>query len=231
MLKAVIMDMDGTLYRQLPVQRRMAFRLLWFTLRNPRTGWRIIASLRAYRRAQESLRTMTGDCGRARDQLELACNATGFPAEFVRCSVENWMENAPLVAVSQSRYSGVMEFVEWARLRGLKLAVVSDYDPRKKIEALGLARHIAVTVWAQEDEVGVFKPKPRGLEVALRRLSIEPQEAIYVGDRPEVDGAAAIAANIPGVLLSRDRSLRLAGLTKVPDWSALRDWIEARELA
>ena len=231
MLKAVIMDMDGTLYRQPPVQRRMALRLLQFTLRNPSTGWRIIASLRAYRHAQEWLRTAPADQGGARDQLELACRATGFSSDFVRRSVENWMEIEPLAAISQSMHSGVMEFADWARRRGLKLAVVSDYDPRKKIEALGLIPYIDVAVWAQEDEVGVFKPKPRGLEVALRRLSIEPDEAIYVGDRPEVDGAAAIAAKVPGILLGRDRSPRIAGLTRVPDWPALKVLLEAGDFA
>jgi FMN phosphatase YigB (HAD superfamily) len=104
---------------------------------------------------------------------------------------------------------------------------VSDYDPRKKIRALGLDRYVSVAVWAQEAEVGVFKPDPRGLMVAIRRLGIESSEAVYVGDRAEVDGAAALAAGVPAILLTRRHSPSLAGVTRVRDWYALRELVES----
>jgi HAD superfamily hydrolase (TIGR01509 family) len=227
MLKAVILDVDGTLYRQTPVRLRIAWRLIRFSIRNPTLGGRTVLALRAYRRAQELLRGTTTEWESALHQVQTTSRNTGYAPEFIRRCVARWMEDEPLGAVAEALYPGVTEFCEWAEQHDLRLAVVSDYDPRKKIRALGLARYITVAVWAQDVEVGVFKPDPRGLEVALRRLGIDPKEAVYVGDRPEVDGAAALAAGIPGVLLTRRSSPATDGLTKVRDWYALRDFIES----
>jgi FMN phosphatase YigB (HAD superfamily) len=227
MLKAIIMDVDGTLYRQGPVQRRMAWRLVLFSLRNPLLGWRTVSALRAYRRAQESLRGATGQPDSALRQIDTAARTTGYTTEFIRRCVAQWMEDEPLSAVAKALYPGVTEFFVWAGRNDLRLAVVSDYDPRKKIRALGLDHHVLAAVWAQDVEVGVFKPDPRGLKVAMRRLGIEPSEAIYVGDRPEVDGTAALAAGIPAVLLTPRHSPPAGGVTTVGDWYALRELVES----
>lgn len=112
------------------------------------------------------------------------------------------MEIVPLAAVAKSPFAGVDAFCRWARERDIPLAVLSDYDPRRKLQALGLGQYFSVVVCAQDAEVGVFKPHPRGLELTLRRLGVEPAEALYVGDRAGVDDAVARAAGVPCFLLS-----------------------------
>jgi putative hydrolase of the HAD superfamily len=228
MLKAVIMDMDGTLYRQAPVRAMTARRLLWFAARSPRLGWKTVRGLRAYRRAQEILRRGAETAGNAWRQVDLAARMTGYTPDFIRRCVGRWMEVEPLSAVAAARYAGVVEFFEWACANGLLLAVVSDYDPREKLQVMGLRRYITAAVWAQETEVGVFKPDPRGLQVAVERLGIEPCQAVFIGDRPEVDGAAASAAGIPGILLSSNRTHAWPGASKAGDWYAIRKLVGAR---
>jgi FMN phosphatase YigB (HAD superfamily) len=197
-------------------------------VRHPQVGWKTVRGLRGYRRAQEVLRHGAEPDGSASRQVEVAARMTGYAPDFIRLCVDRWMEVEPLSAVAGARYPGVVEFCEWACRNGLLLAVVSDYDPREKLRVLGLRRYISAAVWAQESEVGVFKPDPRGLCVAVERLGIEPLQAVFIGDRPEVDGAAALAAGIPGILLSSKRARAWPGICQVGDWYAVRELLNAR---
>jgi putative hydrolase of the HAD superfamily len=52
---------------------------------------------------------------------------------------------------------------------------------------------------------GFAKPDPRILHVALERLDVRPADALYVGDDPAVDYAAARAARVPFVWVDRGR--------------------------
>jgi HAD superfamily hydrolase (TIGR01549 family) len=217
-LKAVIVDVDGTLYDLAPVRRWMRWRLASFALSHPRRGWKTIRALSAFRRAQERLR---GAGAKTSIQTAMASERSGCSQDFVEGCVARWMEEEPLSAVAKARYKGVAEFFEWADQRDLKIAVVSDYDPRKKLRVLGVERYIQVSVWAQESEVGAFKPDPRGLTVAAQRLGIAPAEAIYIGDRLDVDGAAARAAGMPCVLLSPQRRGQL--VLEAESWYEIGD--------
>ena len=69
--------------------------------------------------------------------------------------------------------------------------MLSDYQAMPKLRALGIADLFDEVLSAQDPDIGVFKPDPRGLEVALQRLDVRPAEALYVGDRVEVDAIAA----------------------------------------
>jgi HAD superfamily hydrolase (TIGR01549 family) len=159
-------------------------------------------------------------------QVETAAQMTGYAPEFVKQCVSRWMEDEPLRFVAQSRYPGVIDFFDWASRHNLRLAVISDYDPREKLRALGLQSYLSAVVWAQQVEIGVFKPNPRALDVAAARLGIEPAEAIYVGDRADVDVSAALAAGMPAVLLSRKVLDSRTGVSSVHDWNCLRVFVE-----
>lgn len=220
------MDVDGTLYRQKPVRLWMAWRLACFALRQPSLGWKTVQVLRAYRRAQEMLRATPAESKNALRQVETTARNTGYAPVFIRECVSRWMEDEPLSFVAESRYPGVIEFFEWARRHDLQLAVISDYDPRKKLRALGLEPYISVVIWAQQAEIGVFKPNPRALFVAADRLGIEPAQAIYVGDRADVDAPAALAAGIPAILLGRNLCVSRPGVSSVEDWNGLKKFVE-----
>ena len=85
----------------------------------------------------------------------------------------------------------------------MQLGVVSDYPADDKVRSLGLSGFFRVVVSAQESAVGVFKPHPRGLEVALRRMGVENGAALYIGDRVDVDAQFATAAGVPCVIVGR----------------------------
>jgi FMN phosphatase YigB (HAD superfamily) len=43
----------------------------------------------------------------------------------------------------------------------------------------------------QDPAVQRFKPDTRGLQVVLERMGIASGQALYAGDRPQIDGRAA----------------------------------------
>ncbi|MDK3019942.1 HAD-IIA family hydrolase [Pseudodonghicola flavimaris] len=51
--------------------------------------------------------------------------------------------------------------------------------------------------------VSLGKPAPDLLRRALRRAGVAPRDAVFIGDTPETDGAAAAAAGVDFVLLAR----------------------------
>jgi HAD superfamily hydrolase (TIGR01549 family) len=229
--KAVVMDVDGTMYSQRPVRRHMVLRLAMFALRNPLPGLRTLRCLRAFRQAQEQLRGRKGMRSVAQCQIEEAARRSGYSADFITECVHRWMEKAPLEAIRRARYTGLLEFCEWARHAGLRMAVLSDYDPREKLRALEVEDYFPVIACAQDPDIGVLKPDPAGLRAVVGRLGVSPAETVYVGDRPEVDGAVAVAAGVTGVILHRKARAMPPHLIAVSGWPALPELFRRRDLA
>lgn len=91
----------------------------------------------------------------------------------------------------------------WQR-RGLKLAVVSNFDQRLAglLEGLGIAEAFAAVVVSSA--AGAAKPDPRPFRLALEALGLEPEAVWHVGDSPE-DEAGARAAGVRPLLIRRGR--------------------------
>jgi putative hydrolase of the HAD superfamily len=208
-LKALIFDVDGTLYEQGPVRRSMLYRILRAHLTSPAKGLLTLWALRAYREAQEVLRGLppgSGDIAGA--QLELASRRTGVSAQRIASLVAHWMEREPLPLLASSMRKGTQELLGEARRRGLRLAAWSDYPAEGKLAAMGIGGFFDVVVTAQDPEVQRFKPDPRGLEIALQRLGVGKTEAICIGDRADVDAVAAGRAGTQHVILRPGQSMQ-----------------------
>jgi FMN phosphatase YigB (HAD superfamily) len=221
-IQAVVLDVDGTLYRLSAVRFEMARRLAGHVLRNPIKGLKTLRVIRAYRRAQEQLRGSGGNA--AAQQIELAAAAAGCSKAAAEATIRQWMHEAPLDAVRRARYPGIEEFCRWATANGIALAVLSDYDPHAKLAALSLARYMKVVACAQDPDIGCFKPDPAGLRVVLAKLGVEPAGAAYVGDRVEVDGALATAAGVRGFLIGGAVG---PGLESAATWAGMQALIAA----
>jgi putative hydrolase of the HAD superfamily len=90
---------------------------------------------------------------------------------------------------------GAVEAVEELAARGLRLAVVSNWDVAlaEHLEALDLRRRFAAIVTSAE--AGAPKPDPRIFELALERLGTAPERTLHVGDA-EADELGARAAGM-----------------------------------
>lgn len=207
-IRAVVFDVDGTLYRHGPVRRAMIRRLVRAHWAHPSTGVRVSRLLAAYRHAQEALRSSQFEGDVASEQLAFAADRCGVDPSEVEACVAQWMEAAPLDVVAASARAGLIDALDALAARGIKLAALSDYPADRKLEALGIANRFAVVLSAQDPRVRAFKPNPRGLLVALAELQVACSEALYVGDRSDVDAAAAAAANVRCLLVGGGRGHR-----------------------
>jgi HAD superfamily hydrolase (TIGR01509 family) len=229
LVKAVVFDVDGTLYRQGPVRRAMVVELAKAYWRRPVEGTRTMRMIAAYRRAQEELRAAGFEGDVTLEQAAVAAKRTGADAETVRAAVERWMETAPLGAVGTSARSGLVDAVGRLAAMGIPMAAVSDYPAERKLEALGVRDHFAVVVTAQDARVGSFKPNPRGLLLALEELGVEPAAALFIGDRADVDAKAATAADVPYLLIGGSRRRGTADReNRIDTLGQLVDLLEAR---
>jgi putative hydrolase of the HAD superfamily len=103
------------------------------------------------------------------------------------------------------------------RGKGLRLAVVSNWDERLPLllERLGLAGSFEAIVCSSE--VGVEKPDRRIFRRALERLGVGPAAALHVGDHRLEDVEGAVAAGMYAVQLDRrSGGGGLADLTELP---------------
>ncbi len=213
----LIFDVDGTLYRQAPVRRGMAIRLLANCARNPVEGWRTASFVRHYRRAQESLRKS----GERRDQLAVACERAGVAQSWGEKCVERWINEGPLDLVAGAIYPELVTFLEKARERSMKLAVLSDYPAERKLSALGLSAFFSCVVSAVDPRVRRFKPDPSGLLTVMAECGSGTSETIYVGDRPEVDAEAARRAGVQCIIVGQRHGASGIGWEGVPNYKAL----------
>jgi FMN phosphatase YigB (HAD superfamily) len=110
------------------------------------------------------------------------------------------------------------------------LAVLSDYSADRKLAAMGLAHFFDVVVTAQDPEVQRFKPDPAGLELVLQRLAVRMSEAVYIGDREDVDAVAASRAGMQYFILSERQGFGELSKLLIPRGGADSRAIANREL-
>ena len=189
-------------------------------LRHPVGGWRAGRLLQAYRHAQEELRGRPAT-NLEDEQLRIACKKAGTHPDDARKFLRVWFEEAPLEMVARAARPGLHEFLTSAQAAGLRLGVFSDYPVQRKLEAIGIAGFFHAARWAQQPDVGEFKPSPKGIHLALESLGVKATEAIYVGDRPDVDGEAARRAGLPAVIIGVPGGASGAGWTGAGDFYEL----------
>jgi HAD superfamily hydrolase (TIGR01549 family) len=185
-VQLVVFDVDGTLYHQRPLQMRMARDLILYTL--TRFDPVPVRVLRAYRKIRERLSDERAEDFGGRLIGETVAE-TGRSAAEVRAIAAEWLDRRPLPYLARSRYAGLTELFAGLRRHGKAIGVLSDYPADAKLAALGLvADHV---VCADDGEIGVLKPHPRGLQTVIRRAGVTPAATLMIGDRAERDGLAA----------------------------------------
>jgi putative hydrolase of the HAD superfamily len=115
---------------------------------------------------------------------------------------------------------GARGALAFARARGLRTGIVSNFDHRLHgiLQGLDLTKLVDdVTLPA---DVGAAKPDRRIFEVALARLGSAPERAVYVGDDADQDVAAARAAGLRAIQVEGPATLAALPERLVP-------WLEA----
>ena len=100
-------------------------------------------------------------------------------------------------------FDDVRPALEALASRGIKLGVVSNFEPwLEDVLALQGVDHLFAAV-AISGKLGVAKPDPKIFQVALDEAGADAAATVHVGDQPANDVAAARAAGITPVLIDR----------------------------
>ena len=184
-IRLVVFDVDGTLYRQRPLRLRMARDLALHALGG---GWGTIAVLRRFRHLREELGEARVEDFAGRLIAETAADSGRTPDE-VRAIVGRWIDRHPLPYLLACRYAGLPALFAGLRRHGKTIGVLSDYPAAAKLAALELAADHIVT--ADDPDIGVLKPHPKGLATLIQRADTTPAATLMIGDRADRDGLVA----------------------------------------
>lgn len=183
MTKAIIFDIDGTLYES----RHFAIKLI---LADPLNIFRLAAE-RKSRKLIQGKKFSSGD--EYYDSLFLHMGK-GDKAKAEKCRKWFWHNYMPnQVSIIRNKFRkrpGLLDFILKLKSQGYKVAVLSDYGmAAEKLSACGLDSILFDGVW-ESPELGGLKPCPEVFSEVCRRLGCAPEEAVMIGDRVDTDGGA-----------------------------------------
>lgn len=190
-IELVVFDVDGTLYDQRALRRRMLVEMIGHTLaKRSLTTLRVLRIYRALREAmgEEEVEGF-GDI-----LLERTAQRAGVGRAQVEEIVDEWLHQRPLVHLRACRYPGIKELFVALKESGKKVGIFSDYPAIDKLDALGLEADFVTC--AEDPDIGILKPHPRGLETIIAAAGVARLETLMIGDRVERDGEAARRAGV-----------------------------------
>ena len=205
-IRAVLFDLDGTLYDQRRMRRRMAWELATdccCSTRLPRSG--ACAGSGSSDGRRKRCGTTTRAAGRPRSRAtgsgghprRVASRRTGLAGRRVDGGTT---AEASSPAADSTACASCSTFSQAAESR---VGVFSDYPPHAKLRALGVADAFSLVLCASDPDIGAFKPTRAGFWCACERWGLPPREVLMVGDRPDVDAAGAAAAGMPCVIIGQ----------------------------
>lgn len=193
MIKAVIFDLDDTLYAYEPLDQEAGKRVQDFTCQS--LGISEDKYKEAYQFGRTETKKQLGDVGASHNRLlyfqktleYLRVNPMPLSLQMYEMYWGTFLEKMQL-------YPGVRQFIDKLHERGIIIAVCTDltaHIQHRKIEALGLCDNISYLITSEE--AGKEKPAPEIFELCLRKLGIPAKEICYIGDsyRKDIEGAAA----------------------------------------
>ena len=174
-IKAVLFDVDGTLYPQSFFIKTS----LHFFLQHPRLS-------AAFRHLRHDVRAIGGVEDLHLAQVSLCAGYMRIPAERAQELLETHIYGTYMKMLSKAKpYPKVEPLLSDLKNRGLKLGVITDYPVGAKLSALGFDRYWDVAVSA--DTMGHLKPEPDAFLLAADELKIAPEQIIYVGNEYKYD--------------------------------------------
>lgn len=193
MIKAVIFDLDDTLYAYEPLDQEAGKRVQNYACQY----LNILEN--TYKEAYQFGRTETkkhlGNVGASHNRLLyfqktlefLKVNPIPMSLQMYEIYWGTFLDNMQL-------YPGVRELINKLHEKGIVIAVCTDltaHIQHRKIKALGLCEDISYLITSEE--AGKEKPAPEIFELCLRKLGLSPKEVFYIGDnyKKDIEGARA----------------------------------------
>lgn len=202
-IEVVIFDVDGTLYDQSKLRRKMALSLGSYYLLRP---WRVyeLQVINAFRKERER-RNLEKVKDIEQAQYDWCAQKVKYPVEKIRQIIHHWMFSYPIKYFSACAFKGVNELFETLQKKGKKIAVYSDYPSNEKLKAMNLKADLVIS--STEKAINALKPDPTGLNLIINHFNTSPQKCLFIGDREELDGKCASNAKMPYLIIERSSAI------------------------
>ena len=211
--KAVLFDVDGTLYPQsFFIKTSIQFMLLHPLLSA------------AFRQLRRDVRAIGGVEDLHLAQVSLAAGYLRIPAERAQELLETHIYGTYMAMLSKAKpYPQVPSLLAALKNAGLKMGVITDYPVGDKLSALGFDQYWDVAISA--DELGHLKPEPDAFLLAAEKLKISPDNIIYVGNEYKYDIIGAKKAGMKAAYLSKHQMPDSIADITFSDFEDLRRYI------
>lgn len=212
--KAVIFDLDGTLYYQKPFRKRMLLFLAGYMLKRP-ACIKDLLIIKRYREVRENWEDciIEGGCpddgtltGLEEQQYQYVADKMKVGYDRVKNAVAFFMLEAPLKLLPPYKDEILSEWIDRLHKENRTVIVYSDYPVENKLEALGIRADACYT--SSDSRIDCMKPDPKGLHVILEDIGCTASDVLMIGDRYEKDGLAAKRNDMDYIIVSSSRRER-----------------------
>ncbi|MNK02968.1 Phosphoglycolate phosphatase [compost metagenome] len=199
-LELVIFDVDGTLYDQKRLRKKMLTVLIKYYLVRP---WRYRDLLILYNfRKEREKRAGHLSKNLYLEQFVWCSEKMKVPVDKVMQVVEKWMFNCPNKYLRQFAYPGLTFFFNVLKEKKILTAIYSDYESEDKLKSMDLSASLVVS--STDKQVNGLKPLPNGLNYIISQLDIKDRNnCLFIGDRDDLDGVCSRQAGIPFLLVDK----------------------------
>ncbi|MCQ2335860.1 MAG: HAD family hydrolase [Paludibacteraceae bacterium] len=188
-IKAVIFDLDGTLYNNSGLPYKIAVHSLGHI--------RMLMCERSVRRDMAGI--YFGDKEKTYNEFfkRIAVKSGKSKESVSKWYSENYLPlQVKLLQKHFKAYDWVLPTLDKLRHKGVLLACYSDYGfISEKLMAIGIPPE-KFDLIIDAPSAGGFKPCRESLETVTKLLGVSPKEALVIGDREDTDGLGAKAANM-----------------------------------
>lgn len=202
-VKLIIFDVDGTLYDQSKLRKKMFLALISYYILRP-WRYRDIIILYHFRKEREKHAGLKVE-NLKQMQYDWCLSKVNTTLKRVKEVTDKWIFNFPNKYLQECMYPGVKSFFEELEKKQVLKAIYSDYDATAKLEYMGLKADLIVS--STDEYIDALKPLPNGLNYIISEMEIsDKRNCLFIGDRDELDGACAKSAGIPFLLINKDES-------------------------
>lgn len=199
-IKLVILDVDGTLYDQARLRKKMGRTLITHYLFRPWSAYDL-QIIRVFRKERE-LMNFNPVKNIEEAQYTICAKKINAPADNVKKVIEKWMHQAPLQFLQECSFPGIQDFFTTLRKENIKIAIYSDYPAVDKLQAMGLKADMVVS--STDKDVDALKPDTAALTYIMKKFNVTAEDCLFIGDRDELDGECARKAGMSYYILSSE---------------------------
>ena len=193
--KALILDLDGTLYFQYGVQIIMALRLLLYYIFHLGNFNEFLAIM-YYRKIREQRVEGIVD-----KQFIIVAEKYNISVEKLTLLIDEWLFQKPLCLLPLFKDYRLAKITDNYKRQGGKIIIFSDYPTEGKLKALKVNYDRSYD--STHPEIRVLKPDPKGLYFIMKENEFEREEILLIGDRDSKDGACARNCKVDYVIFPK----------------------------